>query len=291
MPARLAALVAAIAMVVAAIFVRGRIDRASTTIRLTCATELEAACRAIGNGTKVTIEPAGVTADRLIALDNGADPGLDAWLAPGPWPQIVDSARAAGPLFTDPRGVAQTRIALVVRKAGRFGACQQWACVGKAMGDLGQKADIPDPAKEATGPLVLSAMTSGSPVDDPAVLGLLDSLRNADTRAADDATSILLTSPEKDAVASLDAVTQPIIATAANSGSVTVLYPQPVTNAEVVLGVTGSGKTATRARDVLGGTPARNALRGAGWNTDVSGAASTDPGVVAALRDAWKRQQ
>src|SRR5689334_20638090 len=102
MPARVGALVLAVAMVVGSLLVRSRIDRSRTTARLTCATELEAACRAIGHGVKVTIEPAGVTADRLAGLDPGADAGLDGWMTPGPWPQAVDAdRRVAGkdPIF------------------------------------------------------------------------------------------------------------------------------------------------------------------------------------------------
>src|SRR3954452_20616457 len=119
MGARLGALAVAVAMVVGSLVVRSRIDRSRTTARLTCATELEAACRAIGQGVKVTIEPAGVTADRLSALDPGADAGLDGWMTPGPWPQAVDAGRRlAGkdPIFgggAQPR-LASTRLAVVV---------------------------------------------------------------------------------------------------------------------------------------------------------------------------------
>src|SRR5438874_13122849 len=90
---RLGALVVAVAMVVGSLVLRARIDRGRTTARLTCTTELETACRNIGHGVKVTIEPAGVTADRLTGLDPGADAGLDGWMTPGPWPQAVDADR------------------------------------------------------------------------------------------------------------------------------------------------------------------------------------------------------
>src|SRR3954454_4721649 len=118
MAARVGALALAVAMVVGSLVVRSRIDRRRTTARLTCAPELEAACHAIGHGVKVTIEPAGVTADRLVGLNPGADAGLDGWMTPGPWPQAVDADRqAAGkdPIFggTQPR-LASTRLAVVV---------------------------------------------------------------------------------------------------------------------------------------------------------------------------------
>src|SRR4051794_16732215 len=114
MPARLGALVLAVAMVAGAIFVRGHIDRSRSTFRLTCATELEDACRTMGHGAEVTVEPAGTTADRLIALPPDDDPGLDAWLAPGPWPQVVDAARPSAPLFAgDKPALGQSRIGVV----------------------------------------------------------------------------------------------------------------------------------------------------------------------------------
>src|SRR4051795_1496666 len=95
MPARIGAVVAAIAMVVGAIYVRGRIDEKGVSTRLTCATELADACDRIGGGAKVTVEPAGPTFDRLTKLEPDADPGLDGWLVPGPWPEMVDAARKA----------------------------------------------------------------------------------------------------------------------------------------------------------------------------------------------------
>src|SRR5436309_11901831 len=95
MAARLGALVLAVAMVVGAVVARRHIDRAAVVVRLTCATELADVCGRLPGRVKVTIAPAGTTADRLTALAPGADPGLDGWLTPGPWPQLVDAARVA----------------------------------------------------------------------------------------------------------------------------------------------------------------------------------------------------
>src|SRR4051794_5542157 len=122
MAARLGALILAIAMVVGSLALRSRIDRSRTTVRLTCATELADACRRIGQGVKVTVEPAGQTADRLAAIDPGADPELDGWLTPGRWAQMVDAPRTASgreALFgaqgpQPPLRLAQTRVALAV---------------------------------------------------------------------------------------------------------------------------------------------------------------------------------
>src|SRR3954469_11967513 len=149
MVARVGALAIAVAMVVGSLVVRSRIERSSTTARLTCATELEAACHAIGHGVKVTIEPAGVTADRLIGLDPGADAGLDGWMTPGPWPQAVDADRqAAGkdPIFGNanlPR-LASTRLAVVManrRAAECPGPAPPWDCIEGRMAAAPDKAD------------------------------------------------------------------------------------------------------------------------------------------------------
>src|SRR4051794_40885547 len=233
MLARVGALVLAVAMVVGSLVVRSRIDRSRTTARLTCATELAAACQAIGHGIKVTVEPAGVTADRLVVLDPGADPGLDGWLTPGPWPQIVDQQRAAAnqpPLFVVSRPLASTRLAVVAspKRAAECPAPQQWDCFEGLMAASPDKADIPDPAREATGPLVLSAVAPGS-IEDAAVQQRLPALQRVRTLAGDDAVSNVLTTKGADLnlVAALDAVLAPVIDQAADRTAVTKLYPQP----------------------------------------------------------------
>src|SRR3954454_10496146 len=215
MVARVGALAVAVAMVVGSLVVRSRIDRSSTTARLTCATELEAACHAIGHGVKVTIEPAGVTADRLVGLDPGADAGLDGWMTPGPWPQAVDAdSQAAGqdPIFGDaalPR-LAWPRLAVVVanrRATECAGASKTWDCFEGRMAAAPDKADIPDPASEATGPLALAALAPGA-IDEPSVQQRLPALKRIKTLTGEDAVSDVLTTNGSDLslVAALDAV-------------------------------------------------------------------------------------
>src|SRR5581483_2548175 len=102
MGGRIVAFAVAIAMVVGSLVLRSHFDRSNRALRLTCSTELADACQRLGHGTRVTVEAAGVTADRLSALPDGEDPGLDGWLVAGPWPGAVDAARqSAGrqPLF------------------------------------------------------------------------------------------------------------------------------------------------------------------------------------------------
>src|SRR5262245_20042152 len=104
-------------MVVAAIVIRNVLiegddgdggSSGSGTARLVCATEVGDACNALdGEGVKVTIEPAGVTAARLTSLTDAEarDPGLDGWLVPAPWPELVRSSRqqaGLGPVIDEP---------------------------------------------------------------------------------------------------------------------------------------------------------------------------------------------
>src|SRR3954463_10719749 len=130
-------------MVVGAIYVRGRIDEKGVSTRLTCATELADACNGIGGGAKVTVEPAGTTFDRLTKLEPGADPGLDGWLVPGPWPEMVDAARtarAAPELFGStgaPLAVTPVWAVLEGQGAAALKAkCKDpadWGCLGNAV--------------------------------------------------------------------------------------------------------------------------------------------------------------
>ncbi|MBA3653843.1 MAG: hypothetical protein H0W70_06570, partial [Actinobacteria bacterium] len=66
---RIAALVAAVALIAGALVLRSRWDENQRrgTYRLTCATELADACRTLDpTAFAVTVEPAGTTTDRLI---------------------------------------------------------------------------------------------------------------------------------------------------------------------------------------------------------------------------------
>src|SRR5437764_8504836 len=139
MPARIGAVVAAIAMIVVAVVVRDRIDKKETTARLTCSTELAAVCGHLGKGIKVTVEPAGTTFDRLAKLDPGADPGLDGWLVAGPWPEMVNAdrrGRALPELFGAGRAPVAASPLVAVVEAQRAAVLRtkcgdpvHWACV------------------------------------------------------------------------------------------------------------------------------------------------------------------
>lgn len=106
---RVVALLAAVGLVVGAVFVRRAMDdtandgSGSTTATtgtggstddrptLLCSTELAAACRTL-SGVKLTIEDPGVSAKKIGLHDGGL--GYDAWLVAKPWADIVDLRRA-----------------------------------------------------------------------------------------------------------------------------------------------------------------------------------------------------
>jgi hypothetical protein len=317
MVARIGALVGAVAMVVAAIVIRGRIDNGGVAARLTCSTELADVCDHLGNSIKVTVEPAGTTFDRLAKLEPSADPGLDGWLVAGPWPEMLNAQHKEQTARFDTSGaplatsrlvtVAETQRAAVLRsKCG--GDSPAWKCVGDAPAhtwkDLGGsdtfghvKAAIPDPAAEAEGLDALGAMSAsvfaGRTFDanDDALLALLRSLHQAQLRPAADAVTDLLTTAgaSTDVVYTTEATAQSVLAGAANKNVATVLYPAPVTTANVELGTIANAdrkKTAKLAK-IVGGRAGAKALADAGWKPPSQQQGTTDPGILAALRVAW----
>jgi hypothetical protein len=144
MARRLLALIAAVAMIAIAIAIRDRGDDKASggtgALQLVCATELEAVCAALDgtSGVEVTVEPAVVTARRLRTA-SPEDAGVDGWLAPGPWGEIVDVSRAtsAEQLFADAGApLARSPFVLAVWKNKRAALqCNEpvdFGCIGDA---------------------------------------------------------------------------------------------------------------------------------------------------------------
>ena len=104
---------------------------------IVCAAELGAAvCDAIDGA---VVEPAGETADRLIAARTTEESAIGGWVAPGPWPAMVDDARtrASRPkLFaTSSTALADAPIVAVIRKGQQPAGCAPevtWKCLGDA---------------------------------------------------------------------------------------------------------------------------------------------------------------
>lgn len=103
-----------------------------------CASELGAVCDAVDDA---TVEPAAVTADRLISAASARAAGVGAWVVAAPWPQMVDDARALGSraaFFGDERdALASTPLVAVARRGQLPAACTPptWRCLGDAAQD------------------------------------------------------------------------------------------------------------------------------------------------------------
>jgi hypothetical protein len=117
--------------------------------RLTCVDELADVCTAIADASdgavRVTVEPAGTTAARLVAAADTAAAGTDGWLTLSPWPGIVAEQRRVAnraPVLGDASG-AIARSPLVIaalreRVGVLQGACDDdvdWACIGAHAGE------------------------------------------------------------------------------------------------------------------------------------------------------------
>jgi hypothetical protein len=159
---RVGALLVAVALVAGALLLRrnvieGSDDDTDTTTASTsapsapadaivCASELEAACVAIADADPdrdVVIEPAGVTLDRLAALDDDADAPV--WLTIAPFPAMVDELRAAAsstPLNAAGEALAASQLSVATPAGGRSAtldtACAGaplWRCIGEHAGE------------------------------------------------------------------------------------------------------------------------------------------------------------
>jgi hypothetical protein len=314
---RAVALAAAAAVVAAALFVRSRLDRRgeerSTTARLICSVELEQACQALrGADSRVllTVEPAGVTADRVAtALD---DPGLDGWLVPEPWPDIVEArrrARSLPPLFaTERTAVARSPLALVVwmdrQKAlvdsGRCPGGAGWKCLGEAAGgpwtasggntEWGSpKLGLGDPLTDAVGLLVLGqAVASWFGRTDLSTIDLesddfarwFSALGRAVPPSATSPLGLMLVAgrAQYDATGTVEAEAGPLKLTSARGGELDLLYPSPMATADVTLAaVGGAPSTVWRLAEA---EELRQALTDGGWRVTGEGTIrgiSTDP--------------
>ena len=302
---RVLAVVAAVGMVAGSLLLRDRLDRRdeerSQTLRLTCGLELEQACRRIveaaGSGRiALTVEPAGTTADRLATV--GDDPGLDGWLAPEPWPGIVDGRRRAAAmpvLFGGSRPtLARSPLVLVVWKdraaalAGRCGGPPGWRCLGEAAaagpwtasggrpewGPL--KPGHGDPGSDGVGLLVLGQAVAGwfgrsdvsaGDLDDDAFARWFSALERAVPPSPTSPLELMLAAGPAayDATGTTEAEAGPLLSRSARRASVDVLYPSPMATADVVLATTGTASAASSLRRLVSGEDGRHALAEDGW--------------------------
>ena len=291
---RVLALVAAAAMVGGSLAVRSRLDRReedrANPLRVVCAAELGPVCDALDRERAlVSVEAAGVTADRL-GRSTGEDPGVDGWLVPAPWPEIVDGQRRSRqlvPLFPEVTSpLARSPLVLVARRtladglAARCGGPLGWKCLGEAAAAGAAKPGHADPSVDGVGALVLGQATaayfgrgdlSTIDLDDPDFARWLTAVERAAPPSASGGSPLnemLGTNfAVYDAVGTVEAEAVPVLAVSAARDRVVLLYPSPMATADVVLASRG-GNTSRRAADVAGGDVTRRALAGGGWRVE-----------------------
>ena len=309
---RVLAVVAAAAMIAGSLAIRSALDRdrteAARVLRLTCATELDAACSRMAEQDDrlvVTVEPAGVTADRLASVE--ADAGLDGWLVPAPWPDIVDGqrrARALPALFVGERPtVARSPLVLVLwkdRAAALNPRCPApgglgWRCLGEAAGTPGGWAAVggrpewgpvkpghASPDADGIGLLVLGQAVAGwfgradlstADLEDEAFTRWFAGLERAvPPSAGSPLQSMLVQGPAAfDAAGTTEAEATPLVGGSARRDALSLLYPSPMATADVVLATGSERSPASSLRDLVRGDRGRSALADAGWRVGTGG--------------------
>lgn len=301
MAARVLAILVAVAMVAGALVARSRLDesdeRTRTTLRLVCATELEAVCDALAedkdSNVETTVEPAATTADRLTKLAPGTRPPLDGWLVTAPWPAIVEVARereATGLLLTTSPVLGRSPVVLAVQ-AGRIAPLKAqckgdpgWRCVGEVAGkpwtDLptgqanwGRVRPGHPPVSTVAGLTVMGAAAgeffgrtdlSSSDLDDDDFRDWLARIEDAVPDPTSSPIQSMALRPTFDVAGALEAEAGPLLARSARPNKPLLLYPSSVVTADVVLARTG-GRAADLLDDLMTGTTTKEVLIEAGW--------------------------
>jgi hypothetical protein len=264
---------------------------------LVCAAELgEDVCAALGDG--VTVEPAATTAKRLLAARGLGDAGITGWVAPGPWPAMVDSGRslsskpalfAAGARI----GLSSTPLVAVARKGQLPAGCDPvaWKCLGDAAQDPTFRLGG-DPATTSSGVFVRAAALAGyfgradyatNDLDeDVGARPWLDNVNGRLAAAAGFGAGSLQSFVLQQGSARAYLTTGATAAGVAGGGQFHVRTPAPA--AKVVAAFTPA---ATRGARIDAGA-VRKALRAAGW-ADAQPSATDEglpsPGVLLALSE------
>lgn len=297
MVARVLAFVVAVAMVAGAFVYRygmpggaggaGGGEPVSTTI--VCASELAAVCDSIPGA---VIEPAGATTDRLIAARGPAEADLVAWLAPGPWAEMVDEARKLAnreAVFAHHEPLARTPLVAVAKRDRLPPACApgaSWKCIADAVNQDQRFLIAADSPDAPPGLFVRAAVLTGVFGDANYASNDLDQaqdlLANLDVRIgqararnATDLQRFLIQAPDVAVYLTTGATARRPPPTAV------VVTPEPTASVDAVLARTGPLPRGFDKAQVT------RSLRSAGWE---AGQGKGDdglpsPGVLLALRE------
>lgn len=308
-------------------------------LTLVCVTELEAVCVQLARnqpGIQVRTEDVATTIASLSASDADAS-AIDGWLTFAPFPELVDEQRArAGlqPILADPTApLARSPLVMAVwndRRAVLETACPAggitWRCVGELAGrpwvDLGGgaawgavKPGQPTPDRTAAGWLAL-AQAAGSwfgrtdfAANDfqvPAFRRWFEQLeRGVPSYPPPPRTPLeemLSKGPATfDMAASTEAAAAGPIARSRVNDQLSIIYPSPLSTADVVLAPVAGSDGEARLRRLVESGDAADALTGQGWRVDGQPPAGGVPGepplppdsglpragVLQALRTLW----
>ncbi|HUR49234.1 MAG TPA: substrate-binding domain-containing protein [Acidimicrobiales bacterium] len=310
---RVGALIAAVLLVVVALWVRGRIGGdgiklggGEPTGTIVCATEVARACEALAEEHPeivIRVEAAGTTAQAA----SGAAGEFDVWLVPQTYAAVAGELSKAttgpAPLGTASKPIAHSRLAFFVHesRATAFNEhCAKtpgWACLldaaarrswtsigGQATwGDI--KPFVADPL-EASGLLALGGAAAGAiqpPIDGPTIrddapFGVaLNSLKRARVLTGQPSAGAL-----QRMLAAGPSVADIVVALeserdrfgASAASKATLLYPAPVVSAEIVAVPRRGSDNAERLMDLLTGDAGKEALASTGWTPGAAAAAN-----------------
>jgi hypothetical protein len=237
-----------------------------------------------------------VTADRLIKVRSAAEADVAGWLAPGPWPAMVDDARTRSSksalIAKSATGLASAPLVAVIRKPSAHSACTAdvtWKCLGDAAQPTTFRIGADAPTT-SSGLFIRAAAVSGffgstnwaiNDLDEqPEARGWLDNLNQRLAQAPGFGAGSL----ESFRLQRGSAAVYLSGGAAANSQSGNVDFDVRIPTPAVTVAVTFT-PAERGARDVDTG-PLRDPLRAAGWK--VQSGAKTEglpsPGVLLALR-------
>jgi hypothetical protein len=296
----IAALVGAAAMIAAAVVGRGALEtkKERDDLRLTVVCDPLAAAfcqaaRAADPRLTIVEESTSATTTKLAQLAPGAAPGFQAWVSVGPWLQMADGKRTGQPaLQRDVLFVASTPLVLVTRPGQNLAACGKPAagCLPLATNPVG----LPSPKSNGIGLAGLAQVV----------------LAKSGVARGDLDRSTIESGPAADAIDDLAGRTNPgagleqlnigfsqanpLITTQAlaapAAGRANVVRSEPAVRAVLQVGILDPEAKAPLDGGAAG-RALRDAAREAGWEAagDPTGGLP-EPGVLAALRDAWPGQ-
>ena len=317
MATRVLALLAAVAMIAAALFVRARLDGDdgedfAGPLKLVCDTALAAVCDAIageeGDRVEVRVEGAFTTFAALNGQVPQLDPYLDGWLVSAPWPGILAAARQRAAQDTTVFAgeiLARSPVVMAIQDdrrqvlTERCGGEISWKCVGEVAGTAwaslpggmpvwGPIRPAHPPAPSLIGLTVLGSAAvsfvgrtdlARADFEEPTFQDWFSRLEEAGPRPpAVEPFKTFLTRPTSfSLVGTIEADAGPALQVAASATKPVLLYPSPVVTADVVLAVRESPEGEALTR-MLASSTARRALAAAGWRVEGEPRA---PGVAA----------